>query len=487
MNKLSLRKINDYLWEMPKTAAMIVPARIYGDQAIIDQLRADQEQGKEGNALVQLYNVACLPGIVKYALAMSDIHPGYGFPIGGVAAFDIETGVISVAGVGFDINCGVRMLLTPFTSQDFTDQEKKEKLANWLYDDIPAGLGSEGKLKLSLVEIDQLLVSGAKYMVERGYGLAEDLEYIEENGCIANALPQNVSYLAKQRLFKQIGTLGSGNHYLEVQKIEEVYDQKVASVYELHQDQIVISIHCGSRALGHQIGADYLKVLAAASKKYNIPIRERELVCAPIMSPEGKTYFTAVNGGINCAFANRQVLTHLARQVFEKNLGIAYEQIKVFYDIGHNTVKIEKHLVEGVEKKLIIHRKGSTRAFAPGSAELPAKYREVGQPVIVGGTMGTHSYVLHGTETGMRETWGSACHGAGRAMSRIQAKRKWRADDLIRELASQGIIIKGHSRAGLAEEAPGSYKNVDQVVEVMHQAGIAKKVVRLKPIIVVKG
>ena len=487
MQQFKLKRINDNLWEMLVQGDMLVPGRIYGDKDIIDHLLADIEAGKEWNALQQIYNVACLPGIEKYSLAMSDVHPGYGFPIGGVGAFDLDQGVISVAGVGFDINCGVRTLFTPLAKSDLTDEIRKEKLANQLFRDIPAGVGSEGDIKLNLEEIDQVLIKGAKFVVERGYGLPEDLEYTEENGCIDNARPANVSLKAKQRQFKQIGTLGSGNHYLEVQYVQTIYDQQVAQAYGLFKDQIIVSIHCGSRALGHQIGTDYLKILDAASRKYKIPIRERELVCAPFKSSEGAAYFTAVNCGINCAFANRQALTHLTRQAFKHALGVDAEKIKMFYDIGHNTVKVEKHQVNGKEKKLLVHRKGSTRAFGPGRKEIPEKYRDVGQPVLVGGTMGTHSYILHGTEQGMKETWGSACHGAGRAMSRIQAKRKWRADDLVRGLRQKGIIIKGRSKAGLAEEAPGSYKDVDSVVNVMHNTGIAMKVAKVKPLIVIKG
>ncbi len=486
MNQYKLRKINDNLWEMPARGEMLVPGRIYGDQSIIDHLLADVEAGKEWNALRQVYNVACLPGIEKYSLAMSDIHPGYGFPIGGVGAFNLDKGVISVAGVGFDINCGVRTLITPLVKSDL-DEAKKEKLANQLFRDIPAGVGSEGDIKLNLEEIDMVLVRGAGFAVEQGYGAPEDLEYTEERGCIAHAWPENVSFKAKQRQFRQIGTLGSGNHYLEAQYVERIYDKKAAQAFGLAKDQIIVSIHCGSRALGHQIGTDYLKILEAASRKYNIPIRERELVCAPFKSPEGAAYLGAVNCGINCAFANRQALAHLTRMAFRHALGVAPEQIRMFYDIGHNTVKVEKHQVNGEEKKLLVHRKGSTRAFGPGRIEIPEKYRATGQPVIVGGTMGTHSYILRGTEQGMKETWGSACHGAGRAMSRIQAKRIWRADDLARELKEKGIIVKGRSKAGLAEEAPGSYKDVDSVVNAMHNAGVAVKVAKVKPLVVIKG
>ncbi len=486
VEKYQIKKITEFCWEMPKAGEMLVKAIIYGDQTIIKQLLDDVNKETGWNALGQLYNVACLPGIERYALAMSDVHPGYGFPIGGVAAFDLAQGIISVAGVGFDINCGVRSLITPLSFKDLS-QERKQKLADYLFKYIPAGLGSEGKIKLNIAEVNRVMLAGAKFTLDKGYGLNEDLIYTEENGCIEGATSENVSLKAKQRLINQVGTLGSGNHYLEVQYIEEIFDQAAAKIYELKQNQIIISLHCGSRALGHQIGTDYLKILEAASRKYKIPIRERELVCAPINSPEGRDYLAAVKSGINCAFANRQALTHLTRQALNRCLGISAEEIKVFYDIGHNTVKVERHLVDGREKLLLVHRKGSTRAFGPGRSEVPEKYRAIGQPVLVGGTMGTASYILRGTELAMKQSWGSACHGAGRQMSRIQAKKKWRADDLIKELAKQGIIVRGHSKAGLAEEAPGSYKDVDRVVNVMHQAGLALKVARLKPLIAIKG
>lgn len=478
----NIKEIEPYTWELPKHGEMRVPGRIYGDKEIIGHLLEDVKLGKEWNALKQIYNVACLPGIQKASLAMPDVHPGYGFAIGGVGAFDTETGVISVAGVGFDINCGVRCLKTPLTKEDI--EKNKENLAATLFETIPAGLGSKGDIKLNLEEIDEVLVKGAEFCVERGYGAKEDLKFIEENGRIDGAEPKNVSELAKRRQFKQIGTLGSGNHYLEVQYVDEIYDEKAAKTYGISKkNQILVSIHCGSRALGHQIGTDYLKLLAAASRKYNIPIREKELVCAPFKSPEGQKYFSAVSAGINCAFANRQALAHLTRIAFEKVLGIPHKDIKTLYEIGHNTCKLEKH--EGIQ--LIVHRKGSTRAFGPGRKEIPDKYQEIGQPVLIGGTMGTHSYILHGTKKGMEMTFGSACHGAGRIMSRNQAKRTWRGTELLKELKAKGIVIKGHSMSGIAEEAPGAYKDVTDVVNVMHNSGIAKKVAKIKPLIVIKG
>ncbi len=378
-------------------------------------------------------------------------------------------------------NCGVRTLSTKLTEEDIN--KDKEKLADTLFKIIPAGLGSKGDIKLALHEIDEVLVKGAKYAVDLGYGFIEDLEFIEENGCVKGADPANVSQKAKQRQFKQIGTLGSGNHYLEVQVIDEIYDEKIAKAYSLSKGQVMVSIHCGSRGLGHQIGTDYLEELDAASKKYKIPIRERELVAAPFKSNEGQRYFSAVNAGINCAFANRQALAHLTRKAFNAAMGVEEKSIKTFYEIGHNTAKLEEH--EGME--MIVHRKGSTRAFGPGRNEVPSKYRSSGQPVLVGGTMGTCSFILAGTEKGMEDTFGSAMHGAGRSMSRNQAMRQWRGEELVKELAKKGIIIKGHSLPGVAEEAPGAYKDVTNVVEVMHNAGIVKKVVKLKPLISIKG
>ncbi|MFH1398857.1 MAG: RtcB family protein [Candidatus Woesearchaeota archaeon] len=479
-----INKIDEYVWELPMQGEMLVPGRIYGDKDIIEHLLEDVRLGKDWNAIKQIKNVASLPGIQNYSLAMADVHPGYGFPIGGVGAFDLEQGVVSVAGVGFDINCGVRTLKTKLVRNEVEDV--KQKLADALFDTIPAGLGSKGDLRLNIAEINDVLVKGAEYVVERGYGFAEDLEYVEENGRVDGADPGAVSDKAKQREFRQVGTLGSGNHYLEVQYVDQIFDKNAAKAYGLFENQILISIHCGSRALGHQIGTEYLKFLEAASRKYSIPIRDKELVCAPITSPEGQRYIAAVNAGINCAFANRQVLAHLTRKAF-KTMHVKPEEIETFYEIGHNNLKLETHEVNGKEKQLIVHRKGATRAFGPDCKEVPKAYRSVGQPVLVGGTMGTCSYILHGTEKGMKETFGSAIHGAGRSMSRNQAMRQWRGNELVRELAKQGIIIRGHSLAGVAEEAPGAYKAVEQVVDVMHNSGIAKKVVMVKPLISIKG
>ena len=482
---IELKQVSEYIWEIPKTGEMLVVGRIYADAGLVKHLVDDVNRGKEWNALVQIRNVACLPGIQKASLALADVHPGYGFAIGAIGAFDTETGVISVAGVGFDCNCGVRTLRTQLKRDDL--KGKEEGLANELYRTIPAGIGSEGKIKLSLSQIDEVLVKGAKYAIECGFGTQEDLTFMEEEGCVKGADPETVSHEAKERGFNQVGTLGSGNHYLEVQYVSDIFDEKAAQVFGLFKDQVLVSIHCGSRALGHQIGTDYLKTLESASRKYSIPIRERELVCAPFASEEGQRYFRAINCGINAAFANRQVLGHLTRKAFASALGTDEKTIRTLYDIGHNTAKLEKHTVDGREKNLIVHRKGATRAFGPGRPEVPVTYRSVGQPVLVGGTMGTASYILHGTEKGMEEVFGTAIHGAGRVSSREAAKKRWRAKELIAELGKSGIIIKGHSLSGVAEEAPGAYKDVTQVVDVVHNAGIARKVAMSRPLISIKG
>jgi len=485
INGYELSETKKNVWQLKPFDCMKLPGKIYGDKVIIGHLTKDVEIGKDWNALKQVKNVACLPGLQTASFAMPDVHPGYGFPIGGVGAFDTEKGVISLAGVGYDVNCGVRTMRTCLTKKDVI--KKQKQLLDELFKTIPAGLGITGKIKLTEKEIDEVLVKGAEFSVERGYGSKKDLEFIEENGKLEGADPSAVSALAKKRQLKQIGTLGSGNHYLEVQYVDEIHDEKVAKAYKLEKDQVVVSLHCGSRALGHQVGTDYGKFLAAATKKYKIKIPDNELVCAPFKSPEGQKYYSAVIAAINCAFANREALAHLTRKAFAKVFGIAKDEVETLYEIGHNTCKVEKHKVNGKQKKLIVHRKGATRAFGPGREEIPKAYQKVGQPVLVGGTMGTWSWILHGTETGMKETFGSACHGAGRLMSRKQAKKSWRAEDLVKELAKKGILVKGHGWAGLAEEAPGAYKDVDRVVNVSHNTGIAKKVAKVKPLVVVKG
>lgn len=484
MARVELRKVHDYLWEIPASGAMNVPGRIYADQASIDFL-VSEGKSKEWDALLQVRNVACLPGIQKASLAMADIHPGYGFPIGGVGAFDLDEGVVTLAGVGFDINCGVRAMVAGVSREEV--EKRAGELADALFKRVPAGIGSTGSLKLSSGEIDEVLRRGAPFAVERGFGTAEDLVYIEEGGAVDGADPGCVSALAKERQFKQVGTLGSGNHYLEVQRVDEVYDEKAARAYGLTTGTVVISIHTGSRALGHQIGTDYQSILRKASEKYRIPLPEEELVAAPIRSPEGQRYIAAVKAGINCAFANRQAIGGLVRKVFAEVFGAEGKKLRTLYEVGHNNLKLERHVVDGVEKELLIHRKGATRAFGPGHPGIPDRYRDVGQPVLVGGTMGTSSYILVGTERGMEETFGTAIHGAGRSKSRKQALREYRGDSIISSLARRGVTVRVHSRQGLAEEAPGAYKDVENVVAIMENAGIVRSVVRLRPIVCVKG
>ena len=487
MNKeiYDLQRISSYEWELPQTGEMKVPGRLYIDEAMASELMEEAKGGAEWNSLDQVRNVAALPGIVKASIGLSDIHPGYGFPIGGIGAFDRKEGVVAAGGVGFDINCGVRLLSTPLDLREL--RKNKSKIADALYRDIPAGLGSEGDISLSIEEIDKVLLKGAEFSLNRGYGIEEDLEYIENGGKLSGAKPENVSRRAKQRQFKQIGTLGSGNHYLEVQRVAQIFDQEAAKAFGLKKDDVVISIHTGSRALGHQIGQDYLKKLKEASKKYDIKIREKELVCAPIQSDEGQEYISAMRAGINCAFANRQAISGLLRKSLEKAISLDPWQIRTVYEVGHNTAKFETHQVAGKQRELLVHRKGSTRAFGPGNENIPERYRAVGQPVIVGGTMGTSSYVLRGTATGMEKTFGSGIHGAGRSMSRKKAKSKFWGETVEEELKKEGVLVKAHSMPGVAEEAPGAYKDIENVIKAAEGSGITETVAQLKPEIVIKG
>ena len=476
MDPKSLTKINDYLWDIPQQGAMRVPGRIFATEDLIS--------GMDEKVREQIMNVAALPGIQVASMAMPDAHWGYGFPIGGVAAFDPdEGGIISMGGVGFDISCGVRTMKTGMTRDEV--MPGLTRLVDELYRRVPAGLGSEGLIRLSPPQIDEMLIGGAAWAVKKGYGVKEDLDYIEEHGRVQGADPAYVSDSAKKRQYREMGTLGSGNHYLEVQVVDELYDEQAATAMGLRKNDVVISVHCGSRGLGHQIGTDYLKSLAGAAQRFKLPIRDRELASAPINSPEGKQYFGAMSAGINCALANRQIITHLVREIITD----VYPQgrVTMLYDISHNTCKVETHMVKGRKKLLYVHRKGATRAFGPGTIDLPLEYRQVGQPVLIGGTMGTPSYILAGTEAGMTTAFGSACHGAGRAMSRTQAKKQWRGRDVIDSLAAQGILVRSHSTAGVAEEAPGAYKDVTAVVNAAHNAGLAKKVVQVRPLACVKG
>lgn len=471
-----LERIAECAWKIPREGEMRVPALIYGDEGL---LRGMDEKVRE-----QITNVACLPGIVRAAMAMPDAHWGYGFPIGGVAAFDQdEGGVISVGGVGYDISCGVRNMLTGLTREEIAPH--LTRLIDRLFEVVPCGVGSEGRIRLSPSELDEVLVGGARWAVEHGYGIPEDLERIEENGMLPGADPSCVSDTAKKRQYREVGTLGSGNHYLEIQYVDKVMHEPSANGLGIREGDVVVSIHCGSRALGHQIGTDYLQVLGEAARKYAIPIRERELVCAPIRSPEGKRYYGAMACAVNCALANRQVIGHLVRQVFGEVLPRA--EVRLLYDVSHNTCKIEEHDVDGVTRRLHVHRKGATRAFGPGRKEIPAALRETGQPVFIGGTMGTASYIMIGVDEGERLAWGSACHGAGRAMSRKAALRRWKGSQVISGLAHQGIVVRAASYRGVAEEAPESYKDVTEVVEATHRAGLARKVALMKPMACIKG
>lgn len=471
-----LKKCSGCQWCIEPFGNMRVPFIIFGDDTIIRQL--DEKVYEQG------INVAALPGIVKASYAMPDAHWGYGFPIGGVAAFDPdEGGVISAGGVGFDISCGVRAILTGLTSDEI--EPVKNKLAEVLARLIPAGLGSTGKLRLSVRELDEMLSGGAQWAVDRGYGTRHDIQRTEENGRMSGARPQFVSDKAKERQKEEVGTLGSGNHYLEVAKVVEVCDEKIAAVFGVGLDEIVVNIHCGSRGLGHQIASDYLPRMLRAAGQAGIQLPERDLACAPVNSDVAQQYIGAMRAGINCALANRQVLTHLVRQTFSEVLPAA--ELKLLYDVSHNTCKLEEHNVDGRVRKLYIHRKGATRAFGPGHPSLPEDIRAVGQPVLIGGTMGTFSYVLAGMEESMALCFSSCSHGAGRAMSRKQAMKKWNGRELVKTLAQSGIIIKSASYQGIAEEAPGAYKDVNAVVDATEKAKLAKKVAKLAPLICIKG
>jgi tRNA-splicing ligase RtcB len=471
-----LKRIDDYQWQLPKTGAMRVPGVIFADEELI---RAMDDKVAE-----QIANVAMLPGIVKGSFAMPDAHWGYGFPIGGVAAFDADDGgVVSAGGVGFDISCGVRTLLTGLTRSEI--EPVKRQLADTLFKRIPAGVGSTGALQLSPKEMDAMLRGGARWAVEHGYGQREDLARIEEGGTMADADPADVSDAAKRRQRDQMGTLGSGNHYLEVQHVVATYDDAAANAFEIHEGDVVVSMHCGSRGLGHQIGTDFLREMTIAAKAAGITVADRQLACAPIHSPIGQRYLGAMRAAINCALANRQILTQLTRDVFHAVLPGA--RLTLLYDVSHNTCKVEKHRIDDRDAKLYVHRKGATRAFGPHHPDLPSEFSKIGQPVLIGGTMGTASYVLVGTKRGTGEAFASACHGAGREMSRHEAKRQWQGRTVVDELATRGILIRSASMRGIAEEAPGAYKDVSAVIEAAHNAQLARKVARLEPLICIKG
>jgi tRNA-splicing ligase RtcB (3'-phosphate/5'-hydroxy nucleic acid ligase) len=482
-NQVPLEKIDEYRWRIPQSykPGMRVPGIIYADEKLLKDIRQDK-------AMEQVANVAFLPGIVNASLAMPDIHWGYGFPIGGVAATDIEEGgVVSPGGVGFDINCGVRMLKTGLQYEDIKDKIKD--LVYRLFSDVPAGVGSKGEIRVSAREEKEILVKGSKWAVEKGYGSADDLECTEEYGAIQGADPSAVSDRAYERGKAQSGTLGSGNHFLEIQVIDQLYDRDLCDTFALTLGQITIMIHSGSRGLGYQVCDDYTRSMVHCLQKYNINVPDRQLASAPVHSAEGQAYLGAMRCAANYAWANRQCLMHLTRQAFERVLGMSWQKLGMFliYDVAHNIAKIEKHIVNGKEKALCVHRKGATRAFGPGHPALPERYRKTGQPVIIPGDMGRNSYLLAGTQKAMEETFGSACHGAGRVKSRTAAARSINVDVLLKELESKGIMVKASGRGTLVEEAPQAYKDVNDVVDVVHNAGIGKRVCRMRPLGVIKG
>lgn len=478
-----LERVDDYRWLIPQSykAGMRVPGLIYASRDMLENILDEQ-------APEQVVNVALLPGIVGYSLAMPDMHWGYGFPIGGVAAMRIDDGVVSPGGVGFDINCGVRLLRTNLTEEEV--RPKIGKLVDALYVSVPSGLGSEGKVRLRSGEIDEVLAKGSRWAVSSGYGRPEDLETTEERGEMAGAEPARVSTRAKERGIPQLGTLGSGNHFIEVAVVDQIYEPEAAEVFGINQvNQVVLLIHCGSRGLGHQTADDYIKTMLGAMRKYEIEVPDRQLACSPVKSPEGQEYLAAMRCAANYAWANRQCITHWVRESFCKAMKKSEEEagLELVYDVAHNIAKVEEHEVDGRKIKLCVHRKGATRAFPAGHPDIPGKYAKVGQPVLIPGDMGRVSYVLVGTEGAMKETFGSTCHGAGRVKSRAAAKRGVKGNDVLTSLGARGIIVRTGSLSSLAEEASEAYKDVTSVVGVAQSTGISRIVARTRPIGVIKG
>ncbi len=480
MSSLKLNKINEFLWEIPKQGKMNVPGRIYASESMLQDITRD-------NALNQVANVAQLPGIIGFSMAMPDIHWGYGFSIGGVAAFDMDSGVISPGGVGYDINCGVRLMKTNLFRENI--QKDIKNLVNSLFTYIPSGVGSKGDLRITRNELSEVMKKGARWAVERGYGTADDLNYIEERGEMHGADPSVVSDKAIERGKPQLGTLGSGNHFVEIQYVAAVYEPEIAQRLGLVKDQVMLTVHTGSRGFGYQICDEYIRKMLRASEKYGIFLPDKQLCCAPIGSPEGREYFAAMVCAINYAFANRQVISHWTKEALEKSLNLSPEALRIetVYEVAHNIAKFETHTFGGERQKVCIHRKGATRAFGPGNPELPEAYRDIGQPVLIPGDMGRCSYVLVGTDEAMKYTFGSTCHGAGRLLSRSQAIKQAKGRWIDRELQSEGIYVRSAGRETLAEEMPEAYKNVSDVVNAVAGAGISKKVAKLKPMGVIKG
>jgi len=478
---MELIRRSDWLWEIPQTGAMRVPGRVYASRRMIDEMRQDP-------CLTQVANVACLPGIVGYSLAMPDIHWGYGFPIGGVAAVDADRGVISPGGVGYDINCGVRMARTGLDAKFV--EPRILRLADTLFSKIPAGVGSEGAIPgLSNQQLKLVAYEGAAWALRNGYATRHDLEHTEEGGRLAASDPERVSERAYKRGSKQLGTLGSGNHFLEVSRVDQIYDTRLASALGLYDSQVTLMIHSGSRGLGHQTCDDYVKLIVNAMGRYGVSLPDRQLAAVPINSSEGKAYLGAMAAAANFAWCNRQLMMHLAEQAFIEALSVTPRELDLtlVYDVCHNIAKFEEHVVDGRRRRVCVHRKGSTRAYGPGNPALPGSLRQLGQPVLIPGDMGRYSFVLMGLEAAMHETFGSSCHGAGRLMSRSTAKKQARGRDLPAELKALGVTVRAHSRAGIAEEMPAAYKDVADVVQIMEAAGITKRVARLRPLAVIKG
>ncbi|MDP2920242.1 MAG: RtcB family protein [Dehalococcoidia bacterium] len=478
-----LEKVDEYRWRIPQSykQGMRVPGLIYASRQMLENILDEQ-------APEQVANVAFLPGIVHYSLAMPDIHWGYGFPIGGVAAVRIKDGVVSPGGVGFDINCGVRLLRTNLQYEEV--KPKISALVDALYQGVPSGVGSEGKIRLKRQEIDDVLVRGSRWAVEHGFGRPDDLVTTEEKGEMPGANPEKVSGRAKERGAPQLGTLGSGNHFLEVAVVDNIYEPETAKVMGIDQKgQVMLLIHCGSRGLGHQVAGDYIKVMLDAMDEYRIDVPDRQLACCPVNSPQGKDYIAAMRCAANFAWANRQCITHWVREAFCRVLGKCEEEagLELIYDVAHNIAKIEEHDVDGKKETLCVHRKGATRAFPAGHPDVPAKYAKVGQPVLIPGDMGRVSYVLVGTDLAMKETFGSTCHGAGRVKSRAAAKKLARGRDILKDLESRGIVVRTGNMSGLAEEASQAYKDVTEVVGVTHSTGISRIVAKTRPIGVIKG
>jgi tRNA-splicing ligase RtcB (3'-phosphate/5'-hydroxy nucleic acid ligase) len=476
MDPARFTQVDPTTWRIEPHDAMRVPAIIYADENLIRDM--------DDKVVEQAANVATLPGIVQAFYAMPDAHWGYGFPIGGVAAFDPDHGgVVSAGGVGFDISCGVRTMLTGLQVADILPVQRS--LAESLFRQIPAGVGSKGAITLDALDMDAMLIGGARWAVAHGWGDERDLDRIEEAGVMAGAQPEHVSDRAKERQCREMGTLGSGNHYLEVQAVAEIFDDTVARAFGLALDDVVVTIHCGSRGLGHQIGTEFLKEMVVTAEAAGIALPDRELACAPINSEVGQRYLGAMRAAINCALANREILGHYARRIFGHFFPSC--ELRLLYDVSHNTCKVEAHAVKGKRRQLFVHRKGATRAFGPGHGSLPVSLRPVGQPVLIGGSMGTGSYILVGGNAAAEKAFASACHGAGRAMSRHAALKQWSGRRIVDDLASQGILIRSPSTRGVAEEAPGAYKDVGAVVAAAERAGLARRVARLRPLICIKG